>query len=190
MPRIPDQRENQRRFAELDAPTRRGIIRAVNRGNAAEPRRHAMIAIGVARRQKRFWRRAWLVAPAIGVIQAFMIEPLVALVNTIVSSLMLGGMAWWFWSRADRAEHTNLAAVGARVSDTDTAPARRRWRPPFRRDTAPARTAATTDHASDTGHVPGRPPASGDGGGGRDDAAVARTPGRAPYRPRGRKRRR
>ncbi len=165
--RIPDRRENARRFAELEGPHRRAIIRTVNRGRAAEGKRDAVIAIGVARRQQRFWRRAWLIAPVLGVVQAFTIDPLVALLNAAVAGGALGTMAWWFWSRARRAERANLLAVGARVADDDTA-----QRGLFARLTG--RGAASTDAAP----PPRRPGGStreraskggGDGGKGGDD---------------------
>lgn len=114
MAQIPDKKENARRFAELSLQDRREIGRAVNRGRAVEKRSHAVIAVGVARRQQRFWRFAWLLGPILGLIQLPFIEFEAAMVNLVLGTVMLGGMAaYWSW-RARQSEAANLAVAGSR----------------------------------------------------------------------------
>lgn len=114
MARIPDKHEHQRRFAELDLKDRRAIARAVNRGRAVETRAHAVFAVGVARRQQRFWRYAWLLGPLIGLVQIPFVELEAALFNLVIGTVVLGGMsAYWLW-RARQAEAANLAIVERR----------------------------------------------------------------------------
>ena len=107
------QRLNQR-FALLDRSERREIMRAVNRGVGMERRRDAEIAIGVARRQQRFWSRAWLLGPAIALGQA-LITPIGWLEGLLLAAwgtLLLGMMSAWWWSRARRSLQANLRVVG------------------------------------------------------------------------------
>ena len=110
------QRLNER-FALLDRAERRAIMRAVNRGLPMERRRDAELAIGVARRQQRFWSRAWLLGPAIALVQA-LVTPIGWLEGLLLAAwgtVLLGMMAAWWWTRARRAELENLRAVGGRV---------------------------------------------------------------------------
>ncbi len=114
MARIPDKHEHQRRFMELDLKERRAIARAVNRGRAVEKRSHAVFAVGVARRQQRFWRYAWLLGPLIGLVQIPFVELEAALFNLVLGTVILGAMsAYWLW-RARQAEAANLAIVEGR----------------------------------------------------------------------------
>lgn len=114
MARIPDKHEHQRRFMELDLKERRAIARAVNRGQAVEKRSHAVFAVGVARRQQRFWRYAWLLGPLIGLVQIPFVELAAAMINLAIGTVVLGGMsAYWLW-RARQAEAANLAIVEGR----------------------------------------------------------------------------
>jgi hypothetical protein len=115
--RIPDKKEHARRFAELSLQDRRTIARAVNRGRAVEKRAHAVFAVGVARRQQRFWKYAWLLGPVIGVAQIPFVELEAALFNLVIGTLVLGAMsAYWLW-RARQAEAANLPLVtGGRSS--------------------------------------------------------------------------
>lgn len=111
MARIPDKHEHQRRFMELDLKDRREIARAVNRGRAVANRRHAVFAVGVARRQQRFWRWAWLLGPVLGLAQLPFVELEAALFNIVVGTLVLLAMSgYWLW-RAKKAEQANLALV-------------------------------------------------------------------------------
>jgi hypothetical protein len=97
------------RFAALDRHQRREIMRAVNRGQVVKDRRQADIAIGVARRQQRFWRFAWLLGPSLALAQAAMtpIGLQEGLLLAAWGTLLLGGMAWWWHSRAARSELLN-----------------------------------------------------------------------------------
>jgi hypothetical protein len=104
------------RFMALDRQQRRAIMRAVNRGLAVEDRRHADLAIGVARRQQRFWRYAWLLGPTIALAQAAL-TPIGVQEGLLLAgwgTMLLGGMAWWWHSRAARAELANAALVRRR----------------------------------------------------------------------------
>ena len=103
----PDKRENQRRFAELPNDQRRSLIKAVNRGQAVEARKHAPLAVGLAQRQQRFWKLSWLMGPALGVFQAVFVGIEVGLINGGIATLGLAGLSYWFWSRAHRAEVLN-----------------------------------------------------------------------------------
>ena len=109
------QRLNER-FALLDRSERRAIMRAVNRGLPMERRRDAELAVGVARRQQRFWSRAWLLGPAIALVQAIVtpIGWLEGLLLAAWGTMLLGMMAAWWWTRARRAELENLRAAGGR----------------------------------------------------------------------------
>jgi hypothetical protein len=105
-------RLNQR-FALLDRRERRFILRAVNRGEALPDRAAAELAVGVARRQQRFWSRAWLLGPLIAVVQVALtpITPQGGVLLALWGTLLLGGLAAWWWSRAVRAEQRNLLLV-------------------------------------------------------------------------------
>jgi hypothetical protein len=120
VPHVTFSREEARRlnerFATLDRAERREIVRAVNRGDAMSKRRDAEIAIGVARRQQRFWTRAWLLGPAIAVVQV-LVTPIGWMEGLLLAgwgALLLGMMAAWWWTRARRAEMRNLEMLGSR----------------------------------------------------------------------------
>jgi Flp pilus assembly protein TadB len=108
---VPDRDEHRRRFAALDVSDRRAIIKAVNRGQAVETRKHAPLAVGVARQQQRFWRWAWVVGPVIGVVQ-LRAGWQVALVNGLLGTLFLAALCWFWVTRARRAEEANLERMG------------------------------------------------------------------------------
>lgn len=108
---IPSRDEHRRRFAALDTSQRRAIIKAVNKGRAVEQRKHAPLAVGVARQQQRFWRWAWVVGPVIGLVQ-LRAGWQVALVNGLLGTLFLAGMSWFWVNRARRAEEANLQRAG------------------------------------------------------------------------------
>lgn len=111
MARIPDRDEHRRRFASLETTDRRQIIRAVNKGRAVEKRKHAPLAVGVARQQQRFWKWAWVVGPVIGLIQLGAGWQ-VAVVNGVLGTLFLAGISWFWTRRAQRAEAANLERMG------------------------------------------------------------------------------
>ncbi len=164
MARIPDKKEHARRFAELPLQDRREIGKAVNRGRAVEKRAQAVHAVGVARRQQRFWRFAWLLGPILGLIQIPFIELEAALFNLVLGTLVLGAMsAYWLW-RARQAEAANLALVDRG------------------RGSRPAK-------AKPSGHLPGERASEreGDGTGGDGIGPDGTTP--RPRAPRGKKRR-
>lgn len=121
-PRVTFTREDARRlnerFSMLDRRERRAIVRAVNRGQAMTKKRDAELAIGVARRQQRFWTRAWLLGPAIAIVQVLLtpIGLMEGLFLAAWGAVLLGMMAAWWWTRARRSEMLNLAIVGSRAS--------------------------------------------------------------------------
>jgi len=183
-PRVAFTREDARRlnerFALLDRRERRAIVRAVNRGEAMAKKRDAELAIGIARRQQRFWTRAWLLGPAIAVVQVLLtpIGWLEGLLLGAWGSVLLGMMAAWWWTRARRSEMLNVAVLGSRGS-----------RGPTPTGTTPVGTARVT-----RSRLPGGRPRVAE----RAESAEADTPeflhedgplAARPPRPRGRKRR-
>lgn len=111
---LPDRNEHQRRFMALDNAERRTIIRAVNRGQAVEVRKHAPLAVGVARRQQRFWRWAWVFGPIMVAVNVALVPLEVALLNGALVTLALGAASTFWFRRAKRAEALNLAIVGGK----------------------------------------------------------------------------
>ncbi|GGI09509.1 hypothetical protein [Egicoccus halophilus] len=113
MVKIPDAAEHRRRFAALPLSERRAVVRAVNRGVAVDKRKHAPLAVVLARRQMRLWRWAWVCGAAIGAIgvvdgwQAM-------LVNALIGTTMLGLVGRHWFVRARRAEQANLALAEGR----------------------------------------------------------------------------
>lgn len=99
-----DRRELQRAFATLPSAERRQVLRAVSRGTDPPSRALARVTIGVARRQQRFWRVAWLMGPAFGLIQLAYVPLEQALVNVTIGTAVLGAMSAWWLGRARRAE--------------------------------------------------------------------------------------
>jgi len=185
-----DARRLNERFSLLSRAERRAIVRAVNRGEGMPKRRDAELAVGVARRQQRFWSRAWLLGPAIAVVQVI-VTPIgwqEGLLLAAWGSLLLGMMAAWWWTRARRAEIVNLATIRPRGTRGGT------------RDpgdgSAQGPRAGTGPRSRLPARLPGRRPsssvpaddASEDGGSGAEDRSEGRPTARPP-RPRGRKRR-
>jgi len=179
-----DVRRLNDRFGQLDRGERRAIVRAVNRGEAMSRRRDAELAVGVARRQQRFWSRAWLLGPSIALIQV-LVTPIGWLEGALLAAwgtLLLGMMAAWWWTRARRAELENLRVVGGRGTAA-----------PARRDASRSADAAGARSRSRLPGGPARDRSRGDAD--RPDADVdasstaptGMTP--RPPRPRGRKRR-
>lgn len=167
------------RFSELDRAQRRAIVRAVNRGEGMARRRDAELAVGVARRQQRFWSRAWLLGPSIALIQV-LVTPIGWLEGALLAAwgtLLLGMMAAWWWTRARRAELENLQVIGGRGAARG-------------RDAASGGSEAGTS-ARRRSRLPGGA-AAAPGDEDADDAAGDATDGASaprPPRPRGRKRR-
>lgn len=174
MATIPDRAEHQRRFAALDTADRREIIRSVNRGREVEKRKLAPLAVGVARRQKRFWKYAWLVAPAMALVQLLFVPPDLVIMSGVVSTLTLGAMAFFFWRRAARAEHLNLGLAAG-----PSAAGRRH----------PGQATAFGRHLPGRAGADGTPAGDEHGVDDERDAAPRPATDRKPYKPRGRKRR-
>jgi hypothetical protein len=135
--KIPDREEHRRRFAALTFTERREIVRAVNKGQLVEKRKHAPLAVVVARRQQRIWRWGWIAGPVIGLIQiGVSIEA--AIVNALIGTLTLGALARFWYLRAARAEAANLALAEGRKKDAQQLTAARAGRarrvPGLRRD--------------------------------------------------------
>lgn len=196
MARIPDKQVHQAKMMQLDLKDRRAIVRAVNRGLAVEKKAHAPLAVGVARRQQRFWKYAWLLGPFIGVIQLLISTVQAAVANTIISTVALGMMSgFWLW-RAKRSEERNLALMEGRRPDRDRRPPPNaddkptRWTDRFRRSASPAPADEASRPARPRGHLPGERsrPGSAAGGGTGTVTGPQGTPPKPPQ-PRGRKRR-
>lgn len=179
-----DVRRLNDRFGQLDRAERRAIVRAVNRGEAMARRRDAELAVGVARRQQRFWSRAWLLGPSIAILQV-LVTPISWVEGALLAAwgtLLLGMMAAWWWTRARRAELENLRVLGGRGSTG-------------RAQGASGRDGETGSGSAATGaaprsRLPGGPPreASGSSDGDDEDGRPSGSNARPP-RPRGRKRR-
>lgn len=174
-----DARRLNERFALLDRAERRAIMRAVNRGIPLPKRRDAELAIGVARRQQRFWSRAWLLGPAIALLQALLtpIGWLEGLLLAAWGTVLLGMMAAWWWTRARRAELENLRVVSGRLGRPANGGAGGSASPARRRSRLPGGPGAAEQHDGDDEEH--------DGTG--VDGTAGPTP--RPPRPRGRKRR-
>jgi hypothetical protein len=114
-----DVRRINERFGQLERDERRAIVRAVNRGTPMARRRDAEIAVGVARRQQRFWSRAWVMGPGIALLQ-MLVTPIGLLEGLLLAAwgtLLLGMLAALWWTRARRAELENLRVIGGRSSE-------------------------------------------------------------------------
>jgi hypothetical protein len=152
-------------------------------------RRDAELAIGVARRQQRFWSRAWLLGPAIALVQV-LVTPITWVEGLLLAawgSLLLGMMAAWWWTRARRAEMLNLAAIGPRGLSGGTAArdAGRGTRPDARRPSG-HRSRLPEGRLPTAGGSDGRTGTNSDD---RPAMDVAEQTAARPRRPRGRKRR-
>ena len=106
--KVPDGSDYREAWAALDRDGRRRVRRAVNRGEALESRSEARVAVVLARSQRRFWRWGWAIGPVLVLALTFREGWQVALTNTGFVLLVVGGMAWFFGSRARRAEERNL----------------------------------------------------------------------------------
>lgn len=194
MAKIPDKAEHQRQFAGLEVGDRRAIIRAVNRGKAVDERKLAPLAVGVARRQRKFWRVAWVLGPLVGLTTLFGdTDLMLALLNAGVATFALGLMSWFWYSRARRAEVRNLELSQSRRDrerhDTDDArSAGQRFRSHLPGGGGAGGTAGEPQAASGTiggttGDVSGSSPRPS------TESITTPPPGQRPYKPRGRKRR-
>jgi len=170
-----DARRLNERFSMLDRQERRAIVRAVNRGVPMTRRRDAELAVGVARRQQRFWTRAWLLGPAIALVQV-LITPIGWVEGLLLGAwgaVLLGMMAAWWWTRARRAELENLRVIGGRGTRSPTGQIPGRDDGDRRRSRLPGGPATEADERTDD-----------------DERSVGEGPAAPrPPRPRGRKRR-
>lgn len=203
MARIPDKDEHQAKLLRLDFKERRAIVRAVNRGRAVENRAHAGLAVGVARRQQRFWKVAWLLGPIIAAVQLIFSDVETAVTNGIIGTVALGMMSvYWLW-RAKRSEELNLALLEGRRTTSSRRPPPNaddkptNWTDRFRRSKTPAAPANDTPRpAKPRGHLPGetgpRPSASRghDAAGNQREGTSPSGDKPKPPQPRGKKRRR
>ncbi len=215
MASIPGKIESQRRFTQLPVAERRAILKSVNRGQQVGDRKHAAIAVWIARRQARFWKFAWLIGPVIGVVQfALGSTPDQVLINAGAATAFLLLMSAFWLRRARRAETLNLAVAEGQkqrrrppaTAATDTSGPglldglKRRFS--RRGGTSDAGSGSTTSTGSSPrtggsnrgGHLPGERPGDTPRATRPDpgpDAAANHTPppGQRPYKPRGRKRR-
>lgn len=113
MTKIPEGPAYRAEWGKLDAATRRRIVRAVNKGEALEKRREAALAVATARRQQRFWKRAWLIGPIAALITVN--QGIVAYAaNAVLSTAIIGLMGLWWYRRAERAAALNLEAAEGR----------------------------------------------------------------------------
>lgn len=94
-------------WSALSFSERRQVLKAVNRGRPVPDRRDARFAIGAARTQQKFWRWIWLIGPGVALAQVGR-GVAVFVTNLLVATIVLGGMSWWFYTRAKRAEAVNL----------------------------------------------------------------------------------
>lgn len=163
----------------LDSAERRAVMRAVNRGQLVENRKHAPLAVMVARRQQRFWKWSWLLGPVLGAVQLLLVPPEVALLNAGIATLGLAAFSVFWYRRAARAEQLNRQlAEGRRSSNAAGGSSSRGHLPGERRAARKAAREEAAAAAADTTHEP--------------STAVdpdQPLPGQRPYRPRGQKRR-
>lgn len=110
MARLPDKDTARRAFAELDFAQRRAIARSVNRGEAVEHRKHAVLAVMLARRQQKLWRWMWVAGPLVGVAQLG-VGWEAAVLGGALATLTMALVSRWWWGRAKRAEERNLELV-------------------------------------------------------------------------------
>jgi hypothetical protein len=175
--KTPDRAEQQRRFMALDPAERRAVMKAVNRGQAVEVRKHAPLAVLVARRQQRFWKWSWLLGPILGAVQLLLVPVEVAVFHAGLATLGLAAFSVFWYRRAARAERLNLELADGR------------------------RRSGTSSGRPAGGHLPGQerrggrkaaavePSDAGDAEPSADADPDQPLPGQRPYRPRGQKRR-
>lgn len=176
MARIPDPKTQRRDFAAMPFQQRRQVVSAVNRGREVADPRLAGHAVIVARRQARLWRWAWLLGPAVGAFR--LIDSLqAALLSATLSTLVLGLMSWWWFSRARRAEALNFALTtegkrAARKSSkgggTSTGKATKTGKPTKTSRTGKGTKAGKATKAGNAGSGPAASKGGGTAGTGRD----------------------
>jgi hypothetical protein len=178
--KTPDRADQQRRFMALDSTDRRAVMRAVNRGKVVENRKHAPLAVMVARRQQRFWKWSWLLGPVLGAVQLLLVPVEVAVFNAGLATLGLAAFSVFWYRRAARAERLNLDLAEGRRSSSSSGGSSSRGHLPGQERRA-ARRAAASGEAAVNDDTPTTRAAGPD-----PDQPL---PGQRPYRPRGQKRR-
>jgi hypothetical protein len=154
-------------------------MRAVNRGKAVEVRKHAPLAVLVARRQQRFWKWSWLLGPVLGAVQLAIVPVEVAVFNAGLATLGLLAFSVFWYRRAARAERLNLElSEGRRRSSSSGGSVAGGHLPGQERRRGRKAAAAEPPTPEDTAG----PSVAGDD----PDQPL---PGQRPYRPRGQKRR-
>lgn len=109
--KVPTREEHARVWASLPGGDRRRIFRAVNRGETLPSRKEARIAVGAARQQLRYWRKAWWFGPLMGLV--FLPEWSTVVLASVMGTGIMGAMSWHRMRRAARAEQGNLERIGA-----------------------------------------------------------------------------
>lgn len=113
MVKIPEGSEYRQQWGRLDSATRRRIVRAVNKGEVLESRKEAALAVATARRQQRFWKKAWMLGPLAALLVIGQgIVPYLA--NALLSTAIIGLMAFFWSRRAERAAAANLEAASGK----------------------------------------------------------------------------
>lgn len=109
-PTVPTPEEHARLWAKLSTEDRRAIFRAVNKGEALQDRKRARLAVGTARRQIRYWQKAWLVGPLMGLIRLPEVGPVI--ITAVMGTLLMGALSAFRIRRATAAEQANLERLG------------------------------------------------------------------------------
>lgn len=146
MVKIPEGSEYRQQWGRLDSTTRRRIVRAVNKGEVLTSRREAALAVATARRQQRFWKKSWMLGPLAALLtvgQGFMVYA----ANALLSTAIIGLMAYFWSRRAGRAAAANLEVAEGRKG---------RKRKPTRGTDGQA-SGKGGDRSGRRGHLPRRP---------------------------------
>ena len=127
-PSVPEGSAFTDAWRALDRDARRRIRRAVNRAQPAEDPREAVLAVAVARGQRRFWRYGWVLGPVFAALLLFR-EPLPVLIaNGLFALVVFAVLGLFFTRRARRAEDLNLEVARRgkrRPADKGARPAKR-----------------------------------------------------------------
>lgn len=109
MARIPDKETYQRAWSQMSFRQRREILRAVGRGQPMRRRKDARLAVATARNQQRYWKFAWLMAPAVALVA--LPDWAAVAVQAVLLTTIMGGFAWHRIRRARQAEEANIARL-------------------------------------------------------------------------------
>lgn len=113
---IPDEAEHTRLWKAMAMSERRAILRQVRRGQPAESRKQARVAVGVARQQQRYWKFAWLFGPAIALLLSGR-DLLELVVSAVLGALAMGALSVWSHRKAVAAERADLELLGLTPDD-------------------------------------------------------------------------